>query len=671
MVHISSMPAFQPKESSLKRRWLQAALIVAVVLASLMGARIVEAIEPLALPQAKEIYQRIITLPGAALRAGSAGAATGQPLPVFSIFYVFGRKTASGQEWVEVGRQLHGPSEGWLPADQTDDWTTMLVMQYAPAGQRGRTLYFERETDLADIVDAPDQKPIVERLTREADSGKPTDPPLVAIEPKVERGVPTFNNKPYLMPISGYKRISGRDAITLIEVASLNSEPPASPKPANPPTMPAMKVGIVFVIDTTISMQPYIERALQTIETVYAALQQEGALDRTSFGLVGYRNNMDQEPQRSGLEYVVRVYQDLDPSAPVDAILDHMRAMHEAKISTHSFDEDAIAGLYTAINQMNWEPFTARLIIFVTDAGALCGCDTKAKCPGVDILNIRESADRKKIAIFPIHLLSEAAAKVKNIEKARKQYLELGRTGDQNASKYIPVRGASPEDFQKGMQQLATAITSSMRTLAGNRPMPQVEDISDNPTVGDLGKLVVNELFNAQMRYIGAMRGTQAPVFFKSWASDKDLVNPSLKMLNVTVFLTRNQLNELALSLKHVVDQIKAASTSQASVFSLLRSLAAATTVNPDRYRANFHTIGESNLLPTYLNLLPYKSEILGMSEEVWKNLSKSEFEAQTDRLAYKLRVYQDIYQDTKNWRDLGAGDPGQEVYPVPLDYLP
>ena len=670
MTHIALMSAFQPKEPGTLRR-PHAVLILAVVLASLMGACPVQAVEPLTLPQAKEIYQRIITLPGAALHSGPTEAATGKPLPVFSIFYVFSRKTASGQEWVEVGRQLHGPSEGWLPADQTDDWTTMLVMQYTPAGQRGRTLYFERETDLADIVDAVDKKPIVDRLTREADSGKPTDPPLVAIEQKVERGVPTFNNKPYLMPISGYKRISGREAITLIEVASLNSDLPASPKPVASPTMPAMKVGIVFVIDTSISMQPYIERALQTIETVYAALQQEGSLDQTSFGLVGYRNNMDQEPQRSSLEYVIKVYQDLDPSAPVNAILDHMRTMHEAKVSTHSFDEDAIAGLYTAINQMNWEPFTARLIIFVTDAGALCGCDSRAKFRGVDILNIRESADRNKIAIFPIHLLSEAAAKVNNIAKARKQYLALGRTGDQNASKYIPVRGASPDDFQKGMQQLATAITSSMRMLASNRPMPQVEDIGDNPTVSDLGKLVVNELFNAQMRYIGALRGTQAPAFFKSWAADKDLVDPNLKVLNVAVFLTRNQLNELAQLLQRIVDQIKAASANQASVFSLLRSLAAATTVNPDRYRANFRTIGESNLLPTYLNLLPYKSEILGMSEDVWKNLSKTEFEEETDRLAYKLRAYQDIYQDTKNWRDLGAGDPGQEVYPVPLDYLP
>ena len=670
MTSILLVSISQQKASGLRRQGWLTALVLAAVLASLIGTHTVQAVEPLTLPQAKDIYQRIITLPGAAVRPGPAEDPIGKPLPVFSIYYVFSRKTASGQEWVEIGRDLKGGPEGWLSADQVNDWTTMLVMQYAPTGQRGRTLYFEQETDLSDIVDAVDRKPIVDRLIQEADSGKPTDPPLASIEPKVERGVPTFNNKPYLMPISGYKRISGRDVITLLEVASLNADPPAAPKPVSP-ALPPLKTGIVFVIDTSISMQTYIDLALKTIETTYAALEKEGSLDRTSFGLVGYRNNMDQEPQRSGLEYVVKVYQDLDSNAPVNAILDNMRIMREAKISTHSFDEDAVAGLYTAINQMNWEPFTARFIIFVTDAGSLRGHDAKAKFPGVDMINIRESANRKSIAIFPIHLLSEAAKKTNNTEKARKQYLELGRTGDQNASKYIPIRDASPEDFQKGIQYLAEAITSSMQMLASNRPMRQVKDISDNPTVDDLGNLVVNELFNAQMRYIGAMKGTQAPAFFKSWAADKDLVKPNLKVLNVAVFLTRNQLNELAQLLQRIVDQIKAASANQASIFSLLRSLAAATTVNPERYRANFGTIGESNLLPTYLNLLPYKSEILGMSEEVWKNLSKVEFEAQTDRLAYKLRVYQGIYQDTKNWRDLGTNEPGQEVYPVPLDYLP
>ncbi len=631
-----------------------------------------QALQPLSVPQSKELYQRIITLPGAALHGSPGDMDAGKPLPVFSIFYVFSRQTVGGKDWVQVGRLLHGPTNGWLPVEQTEDWTTMLVMQYAPVGQRSRVLYFEQKSDLADIVQAGDPKPLLDRLSRGADSGKQTSPPLVAIEPPVERGVPTFANKPYLMPIGGHQRTSFPDGqtVTLIEVASLNADPPAPP-PQDPP--PPLKVGIVFVIDTTISMQPYIERALQTIEVVYATLQQNGLLDRASFGLVGYRNNMDQEPQKSGLEYVVKVYQDLDPKAPIETILGNMRTMHEARVSTHRFQEDAVAGLDAAI-EMNWDSFKARLIIFITDASALKGGDPKARVRDVDIFNIRVRARAKEIAIFPIHLLSDLAAKLNDIETAHTQYWELGRTGDTNTSKYIPIRGASLDDFQNRMQQLSSTLTTELRSLAAGRPIAQPEITAGNPAANDLGKLIVNELFNAQMRYIGKLEGTQAPLFFKGWAADKDLVRREpkpLQALDVAVFLTRNQLNELASSLQHVVNQIKTANIDSGSVFSLLRSLAAATMTDPNRYRANFRTIGESNLLPGYLALLPYRSEILELSEEKWKGLSKTQFETLTDRLISKLRAYQDIYQDTTHWRDLGAGEAGEEVYPVLLEYLP
>lgn len=644
----------------------------AVVLGFLLASVSTVASEPLSLPQAKDFYQRIITLPGAILRRNideQAVAATS--LPAFSIFYVFSRKTAGGKEWVEVGQKLQGPPEGWLASDQVEDWTTMLVMQYAPAGQRGRVLYFEKQTDLADIVQAVDAKPIVDRLAREADAGKPTDPPLVSIEPMIERGIPEFDNKPYLMPISGFKQsqFDSGSPVTLIEVASLNADPPPPNPPVSPP--PPMRIGVVFVVDTSISMQPFIERALQTITTVYGSLQREGFLDRTSFGLVGYRNNMDQEPQRSSLDYVVKIYQDLDPDAPVDTILGRMRTMHEAKISTHSFDEDAVAGLYTAVNELNWEPFEARLIFFITDAGALGGNDPKAHFPGVDLLNVKESADRKKIVIFPIHLLSDMAYKANDVEKARRQYEILARTGDPNVSKYIPVKGASPDEFLKKIQPLNTQLIEALRSIDANKQITKRDVAASASGDMDTGNLIVNELFNAQMRYIGDVKGTQAPLFFTAWAADKDLVRPDFRVLDVSVFLTRNQLNELALSLRRIIDQAKAANVDQASFFSLLRSLAASTIQDPNRYRANFRTIADSNLLPAYLELLPYRSDILRMSEDKWKSMSKTQSEELIDRLAFKRRAYEDIYNAVDNWHDLGDGDPGQAIYPVPIDYLP
>jgi serine/threonine-protein kinase PpkA len=134
------------------------------------------------------------------------------------------------------------------------------------------------------------------------------------------------------------------------------------------------------------------------------------------------------------------------------------------------------------------------------------------------------------------------------------------------------------------------------------------------------------------------------------------------------VFLTRNQLSELALSLRRIIDQAKAANLDQASFFSLLRGLAATTSQDPNR---NFRTIAESDLLPAYLKLLPYRSDMLQISQESWVNMAPTKREELIDRLVYKRRAYEDIYKDTNNWRDLGDSDPGQAVYPVSIDYLP
>ncbi len=644
-------------------------LALAAVIACAAIAPDACAAEPMRVSPGSDFFRRALTLPGATLQ--SAPGPVEQPgaaLPVFSIFYVFGSRSEDGKEWLEVGRQVSGPPEGWIEGQRTQDWSTMLVMQYAPAGQRRRVLFFEEQTDLNDVLQGVDPVALVDRLERDADSGSPTNPSIVAIEPPTKSGVPVFENRPYLMPVSGHRQTRSDDgtAVTMLRIASLNSTPP-KPSPAPEPTR-LINAAVVFVIDTTISMQPFIEQVQAMVARVYDDLERDGVVDRVTFGLVGFRNNMDSEPQRSKLEYVTKIYQDLNPNDGPDQVLASIKTVKEASVSTHSFDEDAVAGLYTAIERLNWDPFDARLLVFISDAGALGGNDPRGHFPGVDLLNIREAAERRDIAIFPIHLRSELGIKANDVEKARAQYDPLGRTGDVNASKYCQVDASSPTDFQQKVgdlgRQLATAIGSKA-------PIAKVEVPESAATGRDLGRLLVNELFNAQMRYIGKAKETQAPAFFEAWASDKDLAKPTMQALQVSVFLTRNQLNEMALALKRIVDHAKSATIEQSSFFSLLRSLAAATIQDPDRYRAKFETIADSNLLPSYLTLLPYRSDILQMSEDRWKSMGKTEVEQVIDRLAFKLRAYQDIYQDTGNWRDLGANDPGQAVSAVPLAYLP
>ncbi|MGE1167111.1 hypothetical protein ACQJ0Y_28690, partial [Peribacillus simplex] len=63
----------------------------------------------------------------------------------------------------------------------------------------------------------------------------------------------------------------------------------------------------VFVIDSTISMDPYIDRTREAIKRVYAQIEKENLGQQVKFGLIAYRSSTQAVP---GLEYVSKMYAD-------------------------------------------------------------------------------------------------------------------------------------------------------------------------------------------------------------------------------------------------------------------------------------------------------------------------------------------------------------------------
>lgn len=56
------------------------------------------------------------------------------------------------------------------------------------------------------------------------------------------------------------------------------------------------RTGIVLVVDTSVSMQPYIDRVRQVVSELQQQLAARGELDSVSFGLVGFRNSVKRTP---------------------------------------------------------------------------------------------------------------------------------------------------------------------------------------------------------------------------------------------------------------------------------------------------------------------------------------------------------------------------------------
>jgi serine/threonine-protein kinase PpkA len=682
---------------SILSKSLRSLLLVLPIVCGGNGFARADGAEPLHSTQIPDLYQRIITLPGAKLYDDRRVQVIKDQLPVFQVYYVYDRQSYAGKEWLQVGRSFSSP-EGWIPADATQAWDLMMVMKYAPRGMhRQRVLFFEDDPKdpshvppaLRALIDDFNVEEHAKALLSKVEAGDLKDSGLAAVETDPP---PEERKSPYLMPILDFQRATferGAVSTTLLRMASVNADQSSAEVVDPGPAIIKEKEAVVFVFDTTVSMKPYIEEARRFAASIYNGLSARGLEHRVVFGLVGYRDFKKEEPQKSGvgakkgcygLEYVSKIYQDLSIDNPPKMIVDSLNQMDVACVPTRGWNEDAIAGLYSAINDLDWDlvgrkaaageppPVVLKMIILVTDAGARDVGDEKAAMNKTGILTIQHLANEDHIVIVPIHLHTPEAVKAKNIATAEEQYKKLGFTGDVNLPKYFGLesKGSEPvPEFRQQLERLAGTILDAMQAAAKGIPQekPIAPKQSNEPL--NLGTLFKNELYSAQQRYLGALQGSRAPAFYRAWASDRDLADPHplRNALLVSVFLTRNQLSELAKNVAYLLDLAKRGEKGPQDFFNELRKLAASTVGDPNRKLRE--------LLPAYLEKLPYKSDFLQMTEEEWTSENLMRQQEQIEQLEAKRTFYDQIDKDASKWIDVGAEDPKQTVSLMPLAVLP
>ena len=484
-----------------------------------------------------------------------------------------------------------------------------------------------------------------------------TDPgPVVAVEPD---NTVDFAHHFYLMPILSAQRIEREfgPPLRLLEVISAPAEPP---RPATPPP-PAnnFKAAVVFVLDTTISMQPYIERTRDAIRKIIASIGATPLRDNFRFGLVAYRDSLADSP---GLEYSTRIYAKPDFSQPPDAINTQVLAAHESPASSVGFDEDPIGGIKTAIDEIDWSAFGGRYIVLITDAGARTGAHPHS-LTHLDIPEIRELAKAKGIAVFAIHLLTPEGKARHDHEPAAAQYRDLTQFGAAGPL-YFPVPNGSYDAFANTVQELSRALVNQVGEAAG-RPVAGAAPVAD-PAIRQAVQSVSEAM---RLNYVGRTTGTQAPDVVRSWTTDRDLKNPEIASLDVRVLLTRNQLSDLAKSLQTILQAGLAGRTEPGTFFNQLRSTFAAAARDPQRI-ATAQSIG--SMLGEYLDDLPYQSEIMDIHEADWIAMGAIAQRTVLNSIESKLRLYQEFQSNADLWVDLsGTRSPGEALFPVPIEALP
>ena len=673
------MTARQTTMRSCAARAIRLLLVIAVAIAAAPPV-LAQSRAPLLMEGKKTLYQRVLTRPGARV-AATPGDATGKGVPAFSQYYVYDRKSAAGREWLEVGAGSRGAIDGWISAEATLPWKQQMALAFTNPAGRDRTLLFEKREDVVSLVKAPDSGAAVAPIRKAVEDGPPGDPRVISIEPATHVDI---LKQFYLLPILEAKEEdSGKGfKVRVLEVASVTAKEDgrAPGAPAAAPAAGAIRTfsaALVFVIDSTISMGPYIERTRDAVKRVYDAVEAAGLTNQVRFGLVAFRSSVKATPQ---LEYVAKVFADPAEVKNGPDFLARVADLKPASVSSAKFNEDPYAGVVEAVNQIKWEQFGGRYVVLISDAGAIEGSDPLSSS-GLNAQQVRLELERLGIALYALHLKTPEGKRTH--AQAERQYKELSTNAVTGRPIYFPVESGSVAQFGRIVDDLAANIVAQVRDASKGELVPgsaRAAARSDprQASPQDLQARLAEDtalLGRAmQLAYLGRVLGTEAPPLFRAWLSDRDFAQPERATTEVRVLLTKNQLSDMAEVVTTVLDAgEKSQQTSSADFFDLIRSAAAHLARDPAAlHDPKVNNLGQLGLLGEYLQDLPYQSEVLSLSRDDWVAWSLSQQEELLDSLRRKLRLYQMYNEDVDRWVALAPGaDPGETVYPVPLEALP
>lgn len=634
----------------------------------------------------KTLFQRVLTTPVCNLH-DQAGGTSGEAVPAFSRFYVYERTEVNGQDWLNVGPDTKGKRVGWLAQTCTVPWKMQLTLAFTNPANREPVLFFKDKQTIEALVDSEVPSAAFEPLVESLDkTGRA--PGVLAREPDF---AVTQQKNFYLLPIFEAEELytQAGDPLRVLNVASVSQSDQTNEAAkqrgagkeeekeaaAVQSSLQAFSAAVVFVIDSTISMGPYIDRTRLAVSTITSQVEKAGLGKQVKFGLVAYRGSTEAVP---GLEYVSELFVDPTTVSSGDDFLKKIADLKPASVSSKSFDEDAYAGLETALGDIDWQAFGGRYIVLITDAGAIAGHE-EFSTTKTDAAQLRLAAKEKGVAIYVLHLKTPAGKR--NHQSAQAQYEDLGFNTIVNKPLYYPVDAGSVNQFGNMVDGLASSIVAQVQlanegevAVGSALNASNAEPLASAPSqLASLKQDAELMGYAMQLAYLGERQGTQAPSVFKAWVVDRDLTSPAKATTEVRVLMTKAQLSDMSSAVKTIIDAANQSHISPSVMFEQLRSVAATMGRDPNQINQSSTTrLSELGLLGEYIEGLPYRSDVLNLDEDTWRSWSASQQQQFIRHLTSKLALYRNFNADLDRWVALAPdADPSENVYPVPLEALP
>jgi hypothetical protein len=489
----------------------------------------------------------------------------------------------------------------------------------------------------------------------------------------------------YLLPIldAQYQRFASGLPVSLIHVAALTktgesgASSSTAPPPANAPGQPKterrnFRTGVVFVLDATKSMDPYLDRTRKAVDQILAKVEAQHLESRVRFGLVAFRDDPKAVP---GIGYGTRIFVDPNKVATRAEFDKDTADLRAATISSRAVAEDVYSGVEAALDNIDWSGFDGKFVVLVTDASA------REPSSHIVTTNLDENAlaimaREKGIALMSIHLLTPEGSD-KDHTTAERQYTRLtvfpGR-----GSLYYPVPAGDVGQFGQRVDGIADALVKLIQSAEdsgatrGDQPKPTAGDQKKGNAAAAADDIAAVG-YAMRLAYLGKVEGSTAPTMFDAWTLDHDIANQNVASLSIRVLLSRAQLSDLAATVSALYDAYKKGRDDPNTFYEQLRSAALTLSRDPNKIQVAGNRNLSEAILGEYLDGLPYASRVMSMDEDQWtREMSPSDQEELIDSMAVKLELYRHMQDDVTHWVKLTPEAPPEDaVYPVPLDALP
>jgi len=611
----------------------------------------------------------------------------------------------------EIGSNSQGKVIGWMQSKDVFEWKQTMCLVYTHPEGRKPVLMFDSRTAINKILKSTGEERVksISKLYTAIDDNNISENFVVkSVEPK--RAV-DIQKEFYLLPILDFEAVEfdNREARVVKIAAVTNAKPGARgsddirkpgtylPGAVAPSTviskkkLKALNVDIVWVFDTTVSMRPFIKDTLEVIRETSMKMSENKSNIKLNFGAWGYRDSVEDIPK---IEYTTKNY-----TPELVGIKDFINVLSNVKVTpvdSVDFPEDMFSGVSDAMDKTVWSQKSIKLIILVGDAPSH-KTGHKWNLSGFDENTLRDLANDSGTYIASLHLKNPKAKKFHELAETQYRVLATNPGSKEEDSAFVEILTTDKEAFKKSANDLTNAFLNNIKDI-----IKQTESVdekakatqqvngeltyADENNLIDIGKIIpkddnasasnatniANRMFRAAMiQWIGSQTEAKAPRDIVAWVIDKDLENTDIPSLEVRLLINKRQLDSLATVIQSIIGAGFTGQISGEDFFTSLQAATVAIARDPNMVK-QAKRMADTGLVPEFLEGLPYQSQLMAITNELWSSWGADEQNEFIKALEAKVEAYKRIHNTPEGWIALNKGDDIDEyVYPLSLDFLP